>query len=72
MPAFKRLRAFSRLRELGRRQAYFDCAALTFAHRARCAAAIFFRAASERVRLGRELLFERDCDWLRTFAHRAF
>jgi hypothetical protein len=56
-------------------QIYFDCAALTLAHRARCAAAIFLRAAADSVRLGRLLLLlwlEPDGDWARTFAHRAF
>lgn len=73
MPAIQGLRAFSCLHApLRSYRAYFDCAALTFAHRARCAAAIFFRAAAERVRLGREplVLFAPDCP--RTFAHRAF
>ena len=32
--------------------AFFCCLALTFAHRARCAAAIFRRAAADSVRLG--------------------
>ena len=44
-------------------QIYFDCAALTLAHRARWAAAIFLRAAAESVRLGRvpfALLLEPD------------
>jgi hypothetical protein len=55
---------------------YFFFAALTFAHRARCAAAIFLRADADMVRLaGAELgVFpaDTDCDCFRTLAHRAF
>jgi hypothetical protein len=42
--------------------------AFTFAHRALCAAAIFFRAAAESVRFA---LIGATFDFSRTFAHRA-
>ncbi len=36
--------------------AFFNCCALTLAHRARCAAAIFRRAAADNVRFGEDVV----------------
>ena len=52
---------------------YFLFAALIFAHRARCAAAIFLRADADMVRFaGAEPVLFAGCDSFRTLAHRAF
>jgi hypothetical protein len=50
----------------------FFCCALTFAHRARWAAAIFLRPAADMVRFaGAKLVLFAGCDSFRTLAHRA-
>ncbi len=62
-----------RYRDVSFYAAFFACA-LTFAHLARCAAAIFLRAAIDIVRLGAvPLAFPADtsCGPFPTFAHRA-
>jgi hypothetical protein len=51
--------------------AFFSCA-LTFAHLARCAAAIFRRAAIDIVRLGAvPIVFNAGCGFFPSFAHLA-
>jgi hypothetical protein len=57
--------------------AFFFCCALNFAHRARCAAAIFLRADADMVRftIAKPVVFfvpATDCAPFRILAHRAF